>query len=48
MRLPILFRFASSELLFGVFHTLVWLLLALQLSASVVVPLAQVLAAPVA
>jgi hypothetical protein len=48
MRLSILFRPVSSELLFGVFHTLVWLLLALQFSASVVVPLARVFAAPIA
>ncbi|MGO8970957.1 MAG: hypothetical protein ACLQDQ_15465 [Myxococcaceae bacterium] len=41
MHLPRLFRaLASPELLFGLFHTLVWLLLALEISAGVVAPLA--------
>jgi len=43
MRLVLPFRLAGSEVLFGVFHTLVWLLLVLQLAASVVAPLAEVL-----
>jgi hypothetical protein len=38
-----LFRRPSPELLFGVFHALLWLLLALQVSTGVVVPLADVL-----
>jgi hypothetical protein len=41
MHAPRLFRHASPEVFFGVFHTLVWLLLALQLSAGVLTPLAQ-------
>ena len=45
MRLTLsrLFRPPSPELLFGVFHVLLWLLLALQVSTGVVVPLADVL-----
>jgi len=43
MRLARSFHFLSPELLFGVFHTLLWLLLALQLSAGVLTPLAQTL-----
>jgi len=35
------FRVASPEFLFGVFQALVWLLLALQLSAGVLSPLSQ-------
>ena len=35
------FRLASPELLSGLFHTLVWLLLALEISAGVVAPLAR-------
>jgi hypothetical protein len=39
-------RLASPELLFGVFHSLVWLLLVLEISAGVVVPLAQSFSGP--
>jgi hypothetical protein len=46
MRLPQLVRHPSPELLFGVVQTLVWLFLAIQLSAGVVAPLAQSFAAP--
>jgi hypothetical protein len=42
--LPRLFRRPSSELLYGVFHALLWLLLALQVSTGVVRPLAEVFA----
>jgi hypothetical protein len=45
MRRSHFFRFASPELFFGVFQTLVWLLLALQVSVGVVAPLAQSAAA---
>jgi hypothetical protein len=45
MRLALPFRLVGPELLFGVFHTLVWLLLVLQLAATVVAPLAEVLTA---
>lgn len=48
MRTSMFSRLATSELLFGVIHTLVWLLLALEVSANVVLPLAAVFAAPVA
>jgi hypothetical protein len=45
MRLvPRLFRRVSPELLYGVFHALLWLLLALQVSTGVVRPLAEVFA----
>jgi len=42
MRIALPFRLTGPELLFGVFHTLVWLLLVLQISATVVAPLAEV------
>ena len=45
MRPSRLVRLASPELLFGVFHTLLWLLLALEVSAGVVAPLARSAAA---
>ena len=45
LSLPRWFRRPSPELLFGVFHTLFWLLLALQVSTGVVTPLAQSLGA---
>jgi hypothetical protein len=35
------FHVLSPELLFGVFHSLLWLLLALQVSAGVLTPLAK-------
>jgi hypothetical protein len=41
MRLAQLLRLGSPELFFGVFHTLVWLLLVLGISAGVVGPLAE-------
>jgi len=45
MRLvPRLFRRLSPEFLYGVFHALLWLLLALQVSTGVVKPLAEVFA----
>jgi hypothetical protein len=43
MRRFLLSRVASPELLFGVFQTLVWLLLVLELSAGVMAPLAHAL-----
>ena len=46
MRLVPLFRAASPELLFGLFHALVWLLVAVSVSAGVVAPLAQGFAGP--
>ncbi|HXX29705.1 MAG TPA: hypothetical protein VEJ89_03200 [Myxococcaceae bacterium] len=47
MRQSIPVRLVAPELLFGVFHTLVWLLLVLQLSASVIGPLAEVVGSSV-
>ena len=44
MRPARLLRAVSPELLFGLLQTLVWLLLALEVSAGVVAPLAQGLA----
>jgi hypothetical protein len=41
-----LVRRPSPELLFGVFNALLWLLLALQVSTGVVVPLANALGGP--
>jgi hypothetical protein len=41
MRRPVLARFVSPELVFGLIHTLVWLLLALEFAAGVVAPLAH-------
>jgi hypothetical protein len=41
-----LFRVASPELLFGVFQTLVWLLLVLQVSVGVMAPLAHAFSGP--
>jgi hypothetical protein len=46
MRFSIPSRIVAPELLFGVFHTLIWLLLVLQVSAGVVVPLARTLSHP--
>ncbi len=40
------FRAVSPELLFGLFQTLLWLLLALEVSAGVLAPLAQGFAGP--
>ena len=45
LSLPRVFRRPSPEFLFGVFHALVWLLLALQVSTGVVRPLAESLGA---
>ena len=45
MRIALPFRLAGPELMFGVFHTAVWLLLVLQISATVVAPLAEVVSA---
>lgn len=45
LSLPRLFRRPSPEFLFGLFHTLMWLLLALQVSTGVVTPLAESLGA---
>ena len=47
MRLSRLVRALSPELSFGLFHALVWLLLAVEISAGVVAPLAQGAAGPV-
>ena len=46
MRLALLQRLASPELLFGLFHTLVWVLLVLEISGGVLVPLAQSFSVP--
>ena len=42
---PRLFRRISPELLYGLFHAFLWLLLALEVSTGVVRPLAEVFAA---
>ncbi len=41
-----LVRVVSPEVLFGLFHVLVWLLVAVEVAGGVAAPLAQALAGP--